>query len=135
MNSSVNAIFMKKSCSIFPIFALTVALTFSMFLIVSCSKEKNEPIPQAQSDLKINSFTPVSGGEGTTVTIVGSDFDEKPDNNVVTFNNTPGAVSVAGKTQLIVIVPAGASTGPIQVTSNNKTAVSVSDFTIISDQN
>jgi IPT/TIG domain len=111
---------------------VSLLILIIMIFIGGCSKDNNEPTPSS-SDLVVNSFSPLSGGEGTNVIVLGANFDEKSDNNTVTFNGTPGTVAVASKTQLTVLVPKGASTGRIQVTTNGKTATSGADFTIITD--
>ncbi|GAB3839458.1 IPT/TIG domain-containing protein [Hymenobacter jeollabukensis] len=77
----------------------------------------------------ISSFTPASGPVGTSVRISGANF---AGTTAVTFNGTtaPGfAVDTAG-TSLTVLVPAGASTGPIAVATAGGTAVSPTSFTV-----
>lgn len=82
------------------------------------------------SQVAIFDFTPNSGPVGTTVTIRGSGFNATPANNTVQFNGTAATVTTASATELVVAVPAGASTGAIGVTSPNGSANSAEDFTI-----
>jgi len=78
----------------------------------------------------ITDFTPNLGPTGTTVTITGSNFAASPTNNVVSFNGTSATVTSGSATQLVVIVPAGASTGPISIGIGDQIAMSRSDFTV-----
>lgn len=83
------------------------------------------------SDPQITSFSPLSGQTGDVVTILGSNFDPTPINNIVKFNGTDATVSPSSTTtELIVTVPAGATTGNITVTVGTITATSSTPFTI-----
>jgi hypothetical protein len=59
----------------------------------------------------ITTFTPLSGAEGTTVTIDGSFTNT----TAVKFNGVIAVFTVSSSTRLIATVPAGASTGLITV--------------------
>src|SRR5229473_338865 len=72
----------------------------------------------------ITGFTPTIGSVGTTVAITGSSFSD----NKVVFNETLAALSSASATQIITHVPAGATSGPISVTTPAGKAVSTTDF-------
>lgn len=74
------------------------------------------------------SFAPPLGGPGTVVSIQGSDFDPAAPNNQVTFNGTPASVQAATETTLTVLVPAGATSGPIGVTTPAGTGASAAAF-------
>jgi hypothetical protein len=78
----------------------------------------------------ITGMLPSSGGIGTSVTITGTNFVGV---TAVRFNNT-GATSfiVSSPSQIVAVVPAGATTGKISVTAQGGTAASVSDFVVIS---
>jgi Chitobiase/beta-hexosaminidase C-terminal domain/Bacterial Ig domain len=69
----------------------------------------------------ISSFTPASGWPGTSVTVVGSGFTGT---RAVSFNGTAAAFTVNSGTQLTATVPAGATTGPISVTTPGGTTSS-----------
>ena len=76
----------------------------------------------------ISSFTPATGPVGTTVIITGTGFTPATG---VAFNGTNAPVfSVNSATQITVIVPVGAATGPISVTSPLGTGVSATSFTV-----
>lgn len=75
----------------------------------------------------IASFTPTSGATGATVTITGTNFT---DASAVAFNAVAAAsFSVVNATTISAVVPAGARTGRITVTTPNGTATSSTDFT------
>jgi hypothetical protein len=76
----------------------------------------------------VGAFLPVSGPVGTSVTIVGTGFTGA---SAVTFNGTASAVfSVDSDLQITTTVPAGATTGPVSVTTGGGTGSSVLPFTV-----
>lgn len=79
----------------------------------------------------ISSFTPTLGPVGTSVTIMGTNFNTTPANNVVYFGATKATVSTASATSLTVTVPAGATYAPVTVfnTATNLVAYSTGNFT------
>ncbi|AYB33371.1 IPT/TIG domain-containing protein [Chryseolinea soli] len=79
----------------------------------------------------ITSFNPTGGVSGTSVTITGTNLQHNP--TVQFFNGVNATVKSVSATQLVVQVPAGASTGRISVTTDAvQTAVaSATDFTIV----
>jgi streptogramin lyase len=84
--------------------------------------------PGPTSAPTISSFTPTSGAVGTEVTLTGTGLS-------TVFSATIGGVGVleAGflsDTQLILLVPSGALSGPITVTNPNGTATSATSFTV-----
>jgi hypothetical protein len=80
---------------------------------------------------QISSFSPDTGGPGTSVTIEGQHFDTTPSANVVLFNGIQAVVNSGDATRLVVTVPAGATTGQISVTCNdNQTALSAGNFSV-----
>lgn len=86
----------------------------------------------------ISSFTPASGAVGTTVTIVGSNLlkDVNMGGDVTFFDNKTAAPAgePVSPAQLNVLVPAGATSGPITVTTPSGTASSAINFTVISGE-
>jgi hypothetical protein len=75
------------------------------------------------------SFTPSSGAIGTTVTITGTNFTT-PFSNAVKFNGVTATITASTATSLTVTVPAGATTGLIEVTIGCNTVTSATNFTI-----
>ena len=85
-------------------------------------------LPPPLNPPTINSFTPTSGSNGTTVTITGAFFS---DATAVKFNVTPAAsFHVDSSTQITAIVPAAVTTGPISVTNTAGTTASSTNFTV-----
>ena len=77
----------------------------------------------------IVSFTPGSGAVGTTVTVVGSNLNGA---TALTLNGTPvGSFTVASPTVLSFVVPVGASSGLVAITTPGGTATSASAFTVL----
>ncbi|KAK3582317.1 hypothetical protein CHS0354_023858 [Potamilus streckersoni] len=63
----------------------------------------------------ITSFTPTSGLVGSDVTIKGTNFSASPVNNTVKFNSVTATVKSAATTQIVAVVPIGATTGKISI--------------------
>ncbi|OON68000.1 hypothetical protein B0919_15145 [Hymenobacter sp. CRA2] len=77
----------------------------------------------------ISAFTPSSGPAGTGVLLTGFNLQHVAS---VRFNGAPATEFVAtSPTQLAVTVPAGASTGPISLTSRYGTSTSATSFTVL----
>src|SRR6266478_2324582 len=62
----------------------------------------------------VSSFTPTSGPVGTSVTISGANFTGA---TAVLFNGTSASFTVGSATTITATVPAGATSGPISVTT------------------
>jgi hypothetical protein len=75
----------------------------------------------------LSSFTPTSGAVGSNVTISGSQLSGATS---VTFNGTSATFTVNSDSQITAIVPAGARTGPIAVTTPAGTTTSATSFTV-----
>ena len=84
----------------------------------------NEPPPTLP---RINSFSPTSGLAGTEVTLTGSNFNGA---TAVTFNGTAASFVVDSATQIRATVPAGATSGPIQVTTPAGNGMSATSFSV-----
>ena len=76
----------------------------------------------------ITSFSPTSGGTGTSVTITGSNFSGA---TAVTFGGTnASSYNVDSTTQITAVIDSG-TTGKVAVTTSGGTANSSADFTFI----
>jgi hypothetical protein len=75
----------------------------------------------------IGGFSPPSGAAGTAVTVSGTNLAGA---SVVMFNDTPGAVLAASAGAETAVLPAGATTGPITVTTSGGTATSAASFAV-----
>jgi len=89
----------------------------------------NEFLPQtAPSPPTIAGFTPTSGPPGTSVTISGSGFISVSD---VRFGATSAtSFTVDSVAQVTAVVPPGATSGPVTVTTSGGTAMSAESFTV-----
>lgn len=86
-----------------------------------------------QTVLDIIDFTPKSGPVGTSVDIIGSGFSSDPVANTVLINGTVANISSAFANVLTVSIPAGASTGLIQVDTSAGSALSTDLLVVEAD--
>jgi len=75
----------------------------------------------------ISSFSPAMGPVGTVVTITGSAFTGATS---VKFDGIAASYAVDSDTQITATVPAGATTGPISVTTSSGTGASSNPFRV-----
>jgi len=75
----------------------------------------------------ISSFSPTSGGVGTSVTISGANFTGA---SSVSFNNQAASFSVNSSSSITASVPNCSSSGQVRVTTAGGTAVSSGSFTV-----
>lgn len=68
--------------------------------------------------LSLASFAPTSGTAGTNVTLTGTGFDPTLAGTLVTFNGVSATVVSATSTEIVVAVPALATTGDLVLTVN-----------------
>jgi hypothetical protein len=98
-----------------------IAISTADFVVTS-------PLPAPN----VSGFSPMSGVVGTPVTITGQGFNSAAiTNNIVRFNGVSAFVMQASATQLVALVPQGATTGPVSVTVAGQTGVSASSFTVV----
>lgn len=77
----------------------------------------------------ITSFTPANGAPGISVTIKGNSFTKA---TAVSFGGVAAtSYSVTGDTQVTAVVPSGAITGPIAITTLGGTGTSSGTFTVL----
>lgn len=84
------------------------------------------------STVTVIDFAPKAGPIGSTVRIHGTAFSATPGQNTVTFNGVTATVTEAGPTELVVSVPATATSGTIGVTSPDGSATSAVSFVVTS---
>jgi hypothetical protein len=84
----------------------------------SCSSGDDDGVDPTVRE--ITGISPETGTTGTVVTITGKGFSTTPEENVVKFNGVEATVSTATATELVVKVPAGATTGVVTVTIDSE---------------
>ncbi|WP_196297752.1 IPT/TIG domain-containing protein [Xanthomonas albilineans] len=87
-------------------------------------------VDRIAGQLAIFAFSPGRGAPGTSVTIKGQGFSATASQNAVQFNGVAATVSTASNTELTVVVPSGATTGPIAITVGSATASSAVNFIV-----
>jgi len=87
-------------------------------------------VTEPSTDPTITGFSPTSGIVGTSVTITGTNFSSTLASNTVKFNNVTASLSAGTTTQLVAVVPSGATTGKISVTVGGVTVQSSGNFTV-----
>lgn len=93
---------------------------------------KDDFVFTTKAQATITSFEPKKAGVGTIIIINGTNFDEQPLSNIVTFSTATtahvmGKVIEASPTRLKVAVPSGAVTGPIIVNPTNAILTSTAE--------
>jgi len=83
------------------------------------------------SNLSITSFSPATGTNGTSVTIIGTNFAPVTADNLVKINGTPAGVTQASATSLTAVVSAGTTSGKITVQVGAAVATTATDFTYV----
>jgi hypothetical protein len=107
---------------------LPAGVLFIMIAFISCKKEKS-PAHNSNSPISINTLLPAQGGGGTEVLITGTNFSTDTSQIAVTLNGLKLKIIGANTTQMIVVIPKKAGSGPIVVTIGKGTATSTSNFT------
>ncbi len=79
----------------------------------------------------ITDFSPNNGKAGDTITLTGANFSPTLSGNIVKINGIPATVIAAAETQLVIGIPANATSGAITVMVNGNKVTTPSDFTVI----
>lgn len=95
---------------------------------------KNDDDPETTTlPPEITSFTPESDVVGSEVTITGKNFSDQAEDIEVAFNGAVASITSATTTQVVVVIPADATTGKITVKIDGLTATSADDFVVLED--
>jgi hypothetical protein len=103
--------------------SLAVLPVFAVGLMVGCGGKN-----KGMSPIILDSFNPTSGPQGTTVTLQGSGFT-----NVSTVSIGEGAVlewTMVNDNQMVLTVPASATTGPLTLVDPEWNAITTAVFTV-----
>ena len=107
-------------------FCVALLVSSALFL-VSCSKEQailDDGTPV------ITGFSPQQGKVGEEVTIKGINIGDEIHNTLVEFNSANARVLAVTPTEVIAIVPSGATTGPIVVETKSGRVTSAQSFSV-----
>ncbi len=86
-------------------------------------------IPDFSVTPTIDSFSPIGGVQGNLITITGTNFSSNPADIIVKFNGVQASFfGTVTPTMIQVVVPPGATLGPISVTVNCESTSSTADF-------
>ncbi len=97
---------------------------------IAVTRQAEQPQPEASRSYQrptISSFVPTSGSVGKSVKISGTNF---AGTTSVKFNGVNASFAVNSSTQITAIVPSGATTGKVSVTTPSGTATSAGSFTV-----
>ena len=111
--------------------SIAVCILLGLLAIGGCGGGGSSGGSPAARGPSISSFSPFSGAPETAVTITGANFSSTTGGNTVTFNNTTATVNSATTTQIVAVVPASATSGPISVTTTSGTADSTNSFSVV----
>jgi len=114
-------------------------IVLSIFTILlffaACSKNGNnvnKPVTTDRTNaVKITSIAPLSGIRNSLITITGQNFDTTLSKNSVTIDGQQAFVESVTSSSIIITVPNNAGSGPIILTTGDKTVSSSSLFTVI----
>ena len=82
-------------------------------------------------DPSVIEVVPARGAPGTEITLHGTGFAPDPGGNDVEFAGRPATVTAAGTFELTVVVPEGAVSGPVTVSTPHGSAASDEPFDVI----
>jgi hypothetical protein len=90
--------------------------------------QKTQVSQQQPASPTVTGFLPDSAAIGATVTITGTLFTKA---TAVLFTGTTASFQVLNATTIVAVVPVGATTGPVSVTTNAGTGTSAANFTVL----
>lgn len=99
-----------------------------MLFFASCRDEQISP-PNGGKPF-ISGLEPATGRVGSTISVTGGNFSKNPQENQVFFNGVPAVISVGIDEEVLVTVPAGATSGPVSITVPGFEAVEGPVFTV-----
>lgn len=106
---------MKKIYNYQRLSVIVLTIVLVLIHVISCQDDDFAIIPEPDLPQTITSIEPGLSDIGTTVNIIGTNFSPVRANNKVSFNGVQASVTIANDTILSVVVPEGATTGPVTV--------------------
>lgn len=110
-------------------FYLPILLLCNTCKPISQETKTSEP-PVVILKPSITGFAPKSGTMGSQITLSGTNFNTVISGNTVKLNELIATVTSASANELTLIVPEGANTGKISLTSGETTSISTDNFTV-----
>ena len=106
------------------------AILFALVAFISCSDD-DEATPAPE--FTVASISPESGTVGTEITITGANFPTDASEVNLTFGGVTATINSITSTQIITTVPAGATTGSVNVTVDGIAKNIPADFTVLAN--
>lgn len=106
------------------------SLLFMLVAFVGCSDDDGET-PLAE--FTVTAITPDSGSIGTEITITGTDFPTDASAVSLTFGDVAATISSLTSTSMVTTVPAGATSGEVNIVANGFTKAAPTSFNVLSD--
>ncbi|UHG90351.1 IPT/TIG domain-containing protein [Spirosoma oryzicola] len=111
------------------LYPLLLLLSMSA-IIIGCKKTPEDPPQPQQPTTTITSIDPATAPVGSTIAINGTNFNTNPGSNTVSIGGVTATIVSATDSRLVVVVPAGAASGPVSVTAGGQTVQSQTQFTL-----
>jgi len=119
----------------------TLSMATNAYIGLAVSSDNNTSLATATFDNVtvtvgttpfVTGVSPLLGGIGSSVTITGSNFGSSQGTSTLAFNGAAASsISSWTNTQIVAVVPVGASTGPVAATVNSIQSPSSPTFTVI----
>lgn len=100
---------------------------FGLLVLVATAALVGASVAPAGAATTITGLSPATGPAGTSVMVSGTEFGGA---SAVTFNGTAAAFTRTSATRIRAVVPCGATTGKVAVTTPGGTVQSSGDFTV-----
>ncbi|WP_262420207.1 IPT/TIG domain-containing protein [Flagellimonas meishanensis] len=99
-----------------------------LFAFMACSDDDGDTV----AEFTVTAITPDSGTVGSEITITGTNFPDVSAINL-TFGGVPATINSATRTQLVVTVPTGATSGAVTISANGFTKDATTSFTVLAN--
>lgn len=119
------------------------ALLFAIFLLTHAASAAEtrfrydrsgnivEIAPTSGAEPSVDGLDPAYGAVGTSITVHGRNFSTSPSGNNVDFGGVPASVQTATDARIAAVVPDGARSGPVGVSTASGFAQSLYDFVVL----
>ncbi len=104
------------------------SLIFLLFAFVACSDDDDAP-----TEFTVTAISPESGTVGTEITITGTGFPSDASEINLTFGGVAATIGSLSSTRIVTTVPAGATSGQVNIVANGVTQTTPSSFTVLAE--